>query len=118
MHAWIGSRLLDELDNQFVVGQMYEIHNFKVVPFTEKYKCFDADKQIILTQMTEVRVLSQYNALFPLNIYHFTNLSQLQAIDTGDKHLIGMFIGFIFLKKVPRVYYENKLTYTQILYTH
>lgn len=92
MHGWIKSALLHDLEDKFVAGQMYEIQNFMVAPFTQKYKCFDANTQIILSNLTVVTQLAEYNAMIPHNIYYFRNLAQLETIAHEDNHLIGMFI--------------------------
>lgn len=89
MHAWIKSTLLEQLDHLFVAGEMYEIHNFMVVAFVEKYKCFEADRHIILMKQTIVKHFEgSYNHI-PLNIFKFTNLKNIAYSRDQDAHLVG-----------------------------
>ncbi|KAK1376767.1 hypothetical protein POM88_032960 [Heracleum sosnowskyi] len=90
MHCWIKSTLIEQLDAKFVPGEMYAIHNFIVAPFTEKYKCFEADKQIILTNLTIVTKLQGSYSLIPQNVFEFTNLKKIPTAEEQDTHLIDI----------------------------
>ena len=89
MHAWIDCELIEQLDEIFLTGKNYEIHNFMVVPFIDKYKCFEGDKQIILTSMTIVTKVEERYSLIPENFFLFTNLKRIAEAEEHDNNLIG-----------------------------
>ncbi|KAK1347229.1 hypothetical protein POM88_055052 [Heracleum sosnowskyi] len=90
MHGWIKSSLLQNFDNQFVDGENYEICNFAVAPYTEKYKCFESDTQIVLTNVTVVTPLEEKYSFIPDNIFHFTNLKHFVDATEEDSNLLDI----------------------------
>ncbi|KAK1404909.1 hypothetical protein POM88_004514 [Heracleum sosnowskyi] len=74
----------------FVDGENYEICNFTVAPYTEKYKCFESDIQIVLTNLTVVTPDEENYSVIPDNIFHFTNLKHFVDATEEDNHLIDI----------------------------
>lgn len=74
MHGCISSSLVNIFEEQLILGQNYELSNFQVVPFRQRYKCFQCTLQIILTIETKFHKLSKNNFDIPQNIFEFTDL--------------------------------------------
>lgn len=91
MHAWISPSFSDMYENQLLLGQNYEISKFQVRPFTRRFKCFQSNKQIILTNTSEVKTLEANKFDIPKNVFDFTDLNNLESAAEQDSHLIGKF---------------------------
>ncbi|KAK1354635.1 hypothetical protein POM88_047891 [Heracleum sosnowskyi] len=78
------------IDQSLVAEEIYEICNFNVAPYTEKYKCFECDLQIVLTNTTIVTALEQNYSLIPDNVFKFTNLKHFKDATEQDNHLIDI----------------------------
>lgn len=86
MHAWVTSTLIPLLDHQLKAGEVYEISNFTVVPFTEKLKCFESEIHVVLSDLTDVKALLED---YSHNVFHFMNLQHIRGAEKQDNHLIG-----------------------------
>lgn len=91
MHVWIQPILLQQLDETFVEGQTYEICNFTVAPFTQKYKCLPSVLQIFLRKDTVVRTLESNNFRFAEKVFSFTDLEDVKKRYRTDENLIGKY---------------------------
>ncbi|KAL1811305.1 hypothetical protein ACET3Z_021370 [Daucus carota] len=54
MHCWVPSPLFLDLDKAFVKGGLYVIRNFLIIPYTVKYRCFEAGLHLVLTTTSVV----------------------------------------------------------------
>lgn len=83
------------MDGTFVLKRSYLVRNFVVAPYNDEFKCFQADKQIIVTNMTSVTELDVSFNVIPENIFHFTNLRYFHGFEEQHNHLVGnMFFKF------------------------
>lgn len=85
---------MNTFDEKLVIGETYELANFVVTIFTGKYKCFDSDKQIIITNMTTVSEVQMSEQLLLEEIFNFTHFYELTARNFQDEYCIGMYYIF------------------------
>lgn len=88
IHGLIPHSLGNLFGKELQVGQIYEISNFKVVPYTQKFKCFQSTFQIILTNATKVHALSSGNeVVIPRYVFEFTDLYHFLP-EVHEKYLL------------------------------
>lgn len=89
MHGWISPNLVHRFGNDLLEGQTYEIQNFIVSTYTERYKCFASGTHIYFTQITTLKVVlpSQIDTFG--EIFDFTYLGNINPSLFQDIHCIG-----------------------------
>lgn len=90
MHGLVNSAAAEMFENVLLIGEVYEISNFQVVPFTKIFKCFQGNRQIVITSSTEVQILRGGNFEIPRNVFEFTDLYHFEPDDQEECHLLGM----------------------------
>lgn len=90
MHAWIHSNLTYIFEQSLVIGETYEIKQFVVTPFIEKFKCINGDKHLIVTNMTTVCEVPISLKLLHEEIFDFTHFFNLTTKNIQDNHCIGI----------------------------
>ncbi|KAK1393021.1 hypothetical protein POM88_012077 [Heracleum sosnowskyi] len=98
MHAWIPSQLINKFSNHLLVGETYEMRNFLVTPFTAKYKCLEAHKRIVITQLTRVTTLPPFERVLQDEVFHFTHFYALMENYFQDSHCIDV-VGILHKRK-------------------
>lgn len=100
MYAWISLTATPELDDRLEAGKNYCVQNFNVEPFTGMYRCFEADKHIVLTTSTRIQRLPDSWGLIPDQIFYFTNLRHIEQHPPEDTYLIGKSNCFLMYKHI------------------
>ena len=89
MHCWVPSPLFLDLDKAFVKGGLYVIRNFLIIPYTVKYRCFEAGLHLVLTTTSVVLPVMEQWCSIPEEIFGFFNLKNIPAALEQDSNLIG-----------------------------
>ncbi|KAL8133227.1 hypothetical protein AgCh_008622 [Apium graveolens] len=90
MHILMSSAISILQDEVLVVGDTYEIENFRVTNFIAKYKCVEGDSHIIFTDMTIVNRVLPVDCLRLEAFFHFTDLGSIHGAHFQDNHCIDV----------------------------
>lgn len=91
MHVWISPNLVDYFGNDLIEGHTYEIQNFLVTTYTQKYKCFASETHILFTHLTTVTVFRAFVSDHSPEIFDFTYLGNINQALFQDNYCIGKF---------------------------
>lgn len=89
MHGLVIGSVAEMFNNQLLIGQLYEISKFQVVPFTKRFKCFQGNRQIVITGSTELQILGANIFQIPRNVFDFTDLHNFEPNNEEGCHLLG-----------------------------
>lgn len=93
IQAFVPGFKAERIEKEVVVGKLYTFHNFTVKDYKEddKYRCVRMDKQIILTDHTQVTELQEGEAIIEKNVFDFFHLADLKGLSKQNVYLAGTY---------------------------
>lgn len=91
MHAFVPGKVYEEHEAKLKDGNICIISNFTIKEYdtSEKFRFVNHDKQIILTNFSQIEQLDHEDGLIKKNMFDFFDLSQLELISDKNTSLTG-----------------------------
>ncbi|WOH12422.1 hypothetical protein DCAR_0831926 [Daucus carota subsp. sativus] len=96
MHAFVPGKVFEEQETKLKDGNICIISNFTIKEYdsSEKFRCVNHDKQIILTNFTQIEKVDLEDGLIQRNMFDFYDLIQLENIADQNLYLTDV-VGII-----------------------
>ncbi|WOH15092.1 hypothetical protein DCAR_0934629 [Daucus carota subsp. sativus] len=96
MHAFVPGKVYEEHEAKLKDGNICIISNFTIKEYdtSEKFRFVNHDKQIILTNFSQIEQLDHEDGLIKKNMFDFFDLSQLELISDKNTSLTDV-VGII-----------------------
>ncbi|WOG82390.1 hypothetical protein DCAR_0101554 [Daucus carota subsp. sativus] len=96
MHAFVPGKVFEEQETKLKDGNICIISNFTIKEYdtSKKFRCVNHDKQIILTNFTQIEKVDLEDGLVQRNMFDFYDLIQLENIADQNLYLTDV-VGII-----------------------
>ncbi|KAL1808436.1 hypothetical protein ACET3Z_025426 [Daucus carota] len=96
MHAFVPGKIFEEQETKLKDGNICIFSNFTIKEYdsSEKFRCVNHDKQIILTNYTQIEKIDKEDGLIQKNMFDFYDLNQLETIADNNLYLTDV-VGII-----------------------
>lgn len=108
MHVFVPALVIEKHEHKLLLGKVCTFCNFCVKDYRtdEKFRCIQADRQMIITNYTQVQKLDEDDLLIPKNMFNFYDMSDLDSIANDNLYLTGILHYFKLSIYVKYIYVQ------------
>lgn len=102
LHAFVPGNVAEKIGPEMTVGKILKVSNFTVKEYRvdEKFRPINTEKQIFLTNYTQVESVECDDGMIAKDMFDFYDLSDLAGIANDNTYLTGNYLHLLHLSNL------------------